>query len=271
MLIDSKEFIVMEALPQQNFIKKMKIILKQRVAVMATLFIGLISFAQEENIKPKNEFEVFKEYSNFGIILSPRVQFKSNSNTTLGNDPFIHNAGFTGGVGLNYIFRPEKTWSYRMGIHYNFNNETNFNLKESSNNITFKSSTYSFSIPIEAEYKKQLFKNMIWTTKGGINITFINRFDSASTSFDDFSLIYEPVSDGVYTNLTLSSGFYFIFKPFILQTSLIYQKNIPAFLKGEFTTVNSNNLIQNQGTYKTSGDFIGLELIIYPRFKKNNN
>lgn len=236
---------------------------------MATLFIGLVVFAQEEKIEIKTDFEVFKEYSNFGVVLSPRLQFKSKSNTTLGNDPFVHNASFSGGVGLNYVFRPEKTWSYRLGIHYNFYDETNFNINNSSSDITFKSSTYSISIPIEAEYKKQLSKNLIWTTKAGINLSFINSFDSASISFDDFNLIYEPVSDLVYTNLTLSTGVYFVFKSFIIQTSLIYQKNIPDFLKGDFTTVNSNNLIQNQGTYKTSGDFMGLELIIYPRLKKN--
>jgi len=242
-------------------------IFKKVIIAVVLIFTTSSIFAQDIELE-NNPFEIFKEYSNFGINISPRLQFKSTSNNTIGSDPFIHNSSFGLGLGVTYILRPANTWSYRIGTHYNINDESNFKLKNDSRNISFKSTSSSISIPIEIEYKKLVSKNLIWTTKAGVNVTFIDGFDSASIDYEDFSLVYKPQSDFIYPNLLFCSGVYFVFKPFMLQTSLIFQKNIPSFIEGNYEIVDSNNSIQNKGTYKMTGDYIGLEFIVFLKKSK---
>ncbi len=250
----------------------MKINLNNRVAVLAALFIGFISFAQETDFKTlKNDFEVFKNYSNFGLNLSARLQFKSQSNNLMGEDPFVHKNSFAGGIGLNYIIRPEKTWSYRIGAHYNLINETSFKFKRDQGEISFKSSSYVVSIPIEVEYKKTISKNLIWSTKTGVNITFMDRLDSTNIGVEELTLVYQPQSDLIYPNFIFSTGTYFIFKPFLLQTNFIFQKNIPSLLKGQYSIETPGNSVQRNGSYKTPGDYMGVEFIVFPKNNKKAN
>lgn len=240
-----------------------------RVAFIATLFLGLVSFAQEKttsNVKPP--FEVFNSYSNFGFSISPRVQFQSKSNNTLGSNPFVHNNSFAGGVGIHYIFKPENTWSYRIGLNYNYATESNFNLKDDPRNISFKSTFNAVSVPLEIEYKKQISKNFIWSVKTGVNIAFIQDFDTAVIDYEGFNLSYEPNSNLIYPNFIISTGTYFVFKPFILQTNIIFQKGIPTLNSGEYNVLNAQNLIESSGTYDMTGDYLGLEFII--NFKKQS-
>lgn len=256
--------------------------------IFLSLFF-LISFQSnvfgQQDIIENRPFEVFKDYKKIGFYLSGRNYFKGKVSRSSGSIDFIEGNAFAGvAVGLEYLIRPEYKWSFRTGIHYNrfsyskgefFIPENFLPLAGGDLIIDIEDRLSLFSIPLEAEYKHKLANKTFLSLKGGINVllTLQNSdyfdFDVVVESNDpefDFIQIaaYKTTkSQLIYPNLKLSPGIYFVFDTFILQTSLVYQKNILNFHKADYKFGNFDVPETTEGTYKFSGDYIGLEFVLF--------
>jgi len=214
---------------------------------------------------------VFKEFTNYGVNLSPRMQFKATTNRTSGAIDFDQKNSFGYGMGLFYVLRPAHQFSYRFGVNINKINQEKFSLPKPLENDfvdSFSRFILEVSVPLEVEYKTPLNEKLFFSLRGGFDVTFIGDFSASTSINNQLTVEYATSNSTIYPNLRLSPGVYFNLNKVMLQTSIVYQKMVPNFTKGTYIIENVPNQPNTEGTYKMSGDYIGLDLNI--QFKKSN-
>lgn len=254
-------------------------IIKATIAV-AFIFTTSSLLAQDNELE-NSPFEVFKDYKRLGLNLSPRLHFKAKVNREYGAKDYKQKNGFGGGFGLDYVIRPGHRWSFRTGLHLNillFNkskiqvDEIDLPSNFSINEVLYNTSSLIFSIPAEVEYKHPLKDNIFLSMRGGVNFMFLQEGSfgiSYSTLGEDnlsipfFELEALSPDRKIYPNVKLSPGVYFIYDTFMLQTSFVYQKNIPNVLEGNYQFFNLEQSEPSGGSYSISGDYIGLEFVFF--------
>ena len=251
-------------------------------SIVALILNTSLIYSQKDTISiVENEFKVFKDYKRLGLNLSPRLYFKAKATSEFGSIDFPQHNGFGGGFGLDYVIRPAHRWSFRTGAHLNLLLFSKFSISidkadlPSDFSINEKIQTNSpliFSIPAEVEYKYFLKDKVFLSLRGGLNFMFLQEGSfgiSYSTQTEDnlnvtfFELEATSPERKIYPNLKFSPGLYFIYDTFMLQTSLVYQKNILNVLEGNYQFFNLEQSEPSGGTYKVSGDYIGLEFVFF--------
>jgi hypothetical protein len=261
--------------------------MKLHLIILSLIFF--ISFQSkivgQQEIIENRPFEIFNEYKKIGFYLSGRNYFKGEVSRNSGSIDFVEGNAFTGlSLGIEYLIRSEHKWSYRTGIHYNrlAYSKGEFFIPENflpwlggDVVIDIEDRLSLFSITLEAEYKHKLNNKIFLSLRTGVNILLpfqkseFYDFDVFVESNDpEFDLVqitsYNTTqSQMIYPNLKLSPGLYFVFDTFILQTSLVYQKNILTFHKADYKFGNFDVPETTEGTYKFSGDYIGLDFVLF--------
>lgn len=259
-------------------------------ATLAVAFIFSVSslFSQDTELE-NNPFEVFKDYKRIGFNVSPRLYLKAKVNRTFGAIDYKQKNGFGGSFGLDYVIRPAHRWSFRTGAHFNklVVNKSTFFIAENDLPVDFsiKENLYStsflvFSIPAEVEYKHPLKQDLFLSLRGGLNFMFQEEgsygisFSAPSNENQELTFFeFEAFSKEkkINPNLKFSPGVYFIHNKFMLQTSLIYQKNVSNVLEGNYRFFNLEQSEDSGGTYKMSGDYIGLEFVLFLKKTRAKN
>ncbi len=243
---------------------------KRAIVAIALFLTAPILLAQKTELEA-TPFEVFNEFTNYGINFSPRMQFKATTNRTSGAIDFDQKNSFGYGMGLFYVLRPAHQFSYRFGVNINKINEEKYSLPKPLENEfinTISTFVLAVSMPLEVEYKKPISENIFFSLRGGLDVTFIGDFSASSSVNNQLTVEYATSNTTIYPNLRLSPGVYFNLGKVMLQTSVVYQKMIPNFIDGTYKIENVPNQLNTEGTYKMSGDYIGLDLNF--QFKKRN-
>lgn len=259
---------------------------KGAIVAIAFFLTAPILLAQKAKLEA-TPFAVFDEYKQWGITLSPRLYAKAKTSVIDGNYDIDTNASFGLGLGVDYLFFPTNKFSFRAGARISFFSPENFNVFIPAEELTpwrdqpfdehLRDLAILFSVPLEAEWKHPLSNRTFLSVRAGVELLFYETHESStgllvdpenSDSNEMFFILNKTSKNSIQPYLKFSPGVYFVLNPFILQTSLIYQKNLNTFHKGTF---NFSNLAQSNsgtGSYTYSGDFMGLELTFL--LKKKN-
>lgn len=250
------------------------------------LILWTSSLFSQEEATDTNPFEVFKEYKQWGLSLSPRLYAKAKTKVTNGIYDIDTKNSFGLGVGLDYVFYPSKRWSFRTGARINFFSPENFNVSIPSEELTpfsnqpinqdFRDFSILFSAPIEVEWKHALSNKRFFSVRTGLEFFIYETFEASSgllvdpnnaNSNEMFFILNKSSKNSIHPYFKFSPSVYFIFNPFMLQTSVVYQKNLNTLEEGVFRFSNLAETNSGSGTYEVSGDFVGLELTFF--LKKN--
>jgi hypothetical protein len=266
----------------------MKFETSKRAIIAIALFLITAQFTSaQETESEQNPFAVFNEYKQWGITFSPRLYAKAKTRVVDGNYDIDTNNSFGLGLGFDYLFFPKNKFSFRAGARISFFSPESFNVYIPADELTpwrdqpidehLRDLAILFSVPLDAEWKYPLSNKTFLSLRAGVEIFFYETHEAStgllvdpdiSDSNEMFFILNKTSKNSIQPYLKFSPGVYFVLNPFILQTSLIYQKNLNTFHKGTF---NFSNLAQSNsgtGTSNYSGDFIGLELTFFLKKKK---
>lgn len=259
----------------------------KRAILVIALIQGFSSlFSQEAELENK-PFEVFNEYKQWGLTLSPRIYAKARTKIINGIYDIETNNSIGLSLGFDYTIFPTKQWSFRAGARVSFLSPENFNISLPAEELSpwrdqpfdedLKDFEIFFSVPLEAEWKYPLAKNKFLSLRSGVEIMFYSDYEASvgllvdpynDDSNEMFFILNKTSKHTILPFFKFSPGVYFILNPFILQTSLVYQKNLRTIHEGTFSFSNLAITNSGTGTYDFSGDFIGLELTLF--LKKKN-
>lgn len=253
---------------------------------LSFLFLSEKIVAQDKELE-NNPFEVFKEYKQWGLTLSPRVYAKARTKVINGIYDIETNNSIGLSLGFDYAIFPTKQWSFRAGARVSFLSPENFNISLPAEELApwrdqpfdedLKDLAIYLSVPLEAEWKYPLAKNKFLSLRSGVEIMFYTDYQASvgllvdpynDDSNEMFFILNKTSKHTIHPFFKFSPGVYFILNPFILQTSLVYQKNLRTIHEGTFSFSNLAITNSGTGTYDFSGDFIGLELTLF--LKKKN-
>ena len=239
----------------------------------------------------------FKNYSSWGLYFSPVVYRKATTTRYYGDYELTNRNSFKMGFGFEKLIHPERKWAYKVGFHFAstplWNMEYGIKGKDIYasyqpflENREYKSmpansagvvNRYVITIPLLVQFKKQMTANLYFNLETGFHVALMQKGEfssSASYSNDDntesremFAMYAENPNTTVYPNIIISPGFYYTFHGFLLQANFIYQNSIPNYYKGEYQFGNLLESGPTRGSYKLSGDFIGLAFAVH--LKKN--
>lgn len=260
--------------------------------MMSIVLIIVYSFnsSSQECVDMPNPFEVFTNYGKWSFNITPVVYKKASITKDYGNTELVNKPMYSFQIGAKRNFFRTKKWGFNVGIFLGYipSRNISFSLdkedfaeifggfeEESGNQLSHR---YLF-IPLNVEYKKKIAKSMYFNVNAGINFNLIRD----STNEYNYRIITEEMGEIIevreifisYQNTldqfiqfggTLSAGFYFPFKNWMLQTNIIYNKNFQNLWEGEYQFGNLFVSEPTRGDYIVSGDYLGLSTTFY--FKK---
>ena len=251
---------------------------------MMSLVLIIVCFSKS-NAQFENNLNSFSDYGKWGYSITPLLYNKASITRNFGNT-ILHNKSIPSfQIGAIRHFYRDKSWSFNTGVNLTllpFNNLF-FTLKKEDvydgldGEEFFKEYGYLyFSIPLNLEFKKQLSKTIFYNASLGINIYYLtdsrqefNFFlanEDLAEEREVFALFQETQDNKIQASMVIGTGFYFMFKRFMLQTNIIYNKNFQNLWEGEYQFGNFFVSEPTRGNYRVSGDFIGLSTTVY--FKK---
>ncbi len=135
-----------------------------------------------------------------------------------------------------------------------------------------------WSIPLIAEYIVPISKRVKWMVAPSLTLSLyrdwggygIEGFGPPPTAKitdtnDDRS------SQWFHTSAEISTGFYFLFKHFMLQPEFRYSKSFNTLKSGSYVTENYRTEPNSStGTFTQSGDYWGVSLTVYIKKKRKN-
>ena len=251
----------------------------------------LISFilVSSSLIKAQNvDIQNFERYKNYGFFITPIVFKKAALQKSYGSNeltPLSYNT-----IALEFGFKKhffkEKTWSFITGITLKPIPFFNLLISLKKEDIIFDTSfdeklndTFGHfypSIPLLIEHKMQIAKNTYFNFETGFSIFYIdngNIYTSFEFANDEqirevFGVYAVTQENTIQASFIISPGFYFTKKNYLFQINLKYNKNFQNVLEGEYLFDNLLVSPRTRGSYKISGDYIGLSTTVYFKKKK---
>lgn len=242
--------------------------------------VTVYSFSINAQNKPLGDFDYFIMYSNWGFsaatisYLKPIISRNDITNITI-------NTSKGAQISVKYHYHKEKEWSFNTGIIFTLLQPSKllFTLK---NQDVFKEEQRFFEsslkgkfyiqFPINAEIKKRLWENIYFNFNVGLTVFFINVptnninytiLDTTSNETKEvFSLNYNNGNRAHLTAL-FSIGTYIMFKNFMVQTNIVFDKTFENFWDGDYQFQNLLQSEPSSGTYNLKGDYFGFLLTVY--------
>ena len=247
--------------------------------LISFLFLASITNAQKLFNNSK-DFDLFNSYTKWGIQLDGLVYFPA----TLEESQSLQ-------------FKSQYGLGYKFGLVYNFNLTNNFGLKigalagqvpainpysmsvktEKSMINTYdklfityshnkKQTDYSpifnYSFPILFEYRNYGIDRYILSFDGGIQIERTTGAVITETYKNYYQTkVSNPGSWDI--DLIFKAGWYFQFKPIMLQTSIVYKHRLVDQYFGNFIYKDSKVTKTISGRYSQRGNYIGLSFDLY--------
>ncbi len=131
-----------------------------------------------------------------------------------------------------------------------------------------------WSLPLVAEYIVPLNNRIKWMLAPSFTISNYRDFGGSGLNARRariLSIMDDRSSKPLHTSAELSTGFYVLFKYFMLQPEFRYSKSFNTIKSGSFTTENFLTVPDGStGSYKISGDYWGVSLNIYIKKLRKN-
>lgn len=250
-------------------------------SAIIALLISYNGFSQ--NIKYYPEFNNYGSWSFDG---SYYYQQKDKQTEIYGD--YTYDAKYMNGFAfsLRKTFNKAGRFSYITGLTLNFNTVYKYDVflpREDINSPIFNEDlkfTYTpmdkrmnFSVPVILQYKSQMSRKVYFNIQVGVDLLYMEAGGA------DRTLIINDIADNeiprfyyesysredvkFYPNAVISSGFYFMFNKFMVQTNIVYQKALISQYKGfmyfDNLKPNGKTLIENE----KSGDYLGISLQLF--------
>jgi hypothetical protein len=258
-------------------------ILKTAMSVILIVVISFSSKAQNNTNFLKNyyKFSVFGQYT----VEKKGVVYKEDPSVNYGLEQYVVQH-----IGVSYNVYQHKNWNFKTGLiykyklikeKYNFTQEQILYQNNYSFIATIDSGSRMYAIPLTAEYIVSISKRIKWEIAPSFTVAYyIGQEGGSVHSFDidkpnpPTMLIYydEYYKNPIFSSAEISTGFYILFKYFMLQPEFRYSKSFRDVFTGHYTVENFKTEPHNsKGTFKQSGDYWGFSLSIYLKkfnFKK---
>lgn len=250
---------------------------------MVTL-IAIMFYSQANSQDLGIGFESFENQSKWGLYVAPVYYQKAHSKPKTGEYELKNKNITSFNFGLDYVASPQNEWTFRSGIHLNILPYYNFEYEILDNDLpdTFfaqdrvelkELGQLILSVPLQIEWKKQMGNKLFFSVSSGIELVYL-RPGAVSVTYayireelqearEVFAFYAETKKTSIYPNFIIAPGFYFISSKVIFQTSLVYQKPIIGYFKGEYQFGNLDISAPTRGNYKLSGEYFGLGLTLF--------
>ena len=135
-----------------------------------------------------------------------------------------------------------------------------------------------WSLPLIAEYIVPISKRIKWMVAPSFTLSIYRYFGGSGVSGRGptppatIFISYDNRSEQwFHTSAEISTGFYFLFKHFMLQPEIRYSKSFNTLKSGSYVTENyKTDPSSSTGTFTQSGDYWGVSLTVYIKKKRKN-
>ena len=192
-------------------------------------------------------------------------------------------------LGVTFNVYQYKNWNFKTGfiLKYKITSEKYSFLKEQTGRpydykfqVWFDSGSKMNAIPLIAEYILPISSKTKWLISGSFTFAYYRGqegYDETILGKNDPNpktlMIYYDGYDKnpLFTSAEISTGFYFLFKHFMLQPEIRYSKSFRDVLTGYYVSENFLTEPHNSGgTFKQSGDYWGISLSVYIKKRGKN-
>lgn len=240
------------------------------------------------NAQSPEEFPYFKDYNKLGFNISPVLYSHAKTTREYGDYTLNNYKTFNFNFGFDYLIHPERKWAFKTGLHldivpmYNYS----YDIKEgdiyegspattSSGKSQYK---LNFTIPALVQFKKQMAYNLYFSLETGFHVSIMQEggFEVSEMYLNpaetEARIIYAMRAEthnptSIYPNAVISPGFYLMLYGILIQGSVIYQRPVVPFFKGEYIFGNFVQSSSAKGDYKLSGEYLGLSFSAHLRKK----
>ena len=247
-------------------------------AILWCLLLTTIHTQAQTYFDNDKSFNLFKNYTNWGIQLEGLMYFPASIDNTT----------------RNLSFQTQVALGYKAGLVYNFNIVNHFGIhigallgqapaintyfqlpKErsglSDDYYHKKSAIYSplnFSFPILFEYRNFSIYRYTLSLGAGMQIQRTTA-TNLTESYDNFYLT-QVQNPGTWNfDLLFKAGWYYQFPKIMMQTSIVYKYRLQDQYTGNYTFTNLQNPAATYtGSYIQKGNYIGLSFDFY--FRNNS-
>ncbi len=254
----------------------MKLLHKYNYLKISLLIISFVSASYQINAQKlfdnSKDFDIFRNYTRWGIQLDALAYFPAEF-----DDP------------KQFSFQSQYGVGYHFGAVYNFNLNNHFGFqvgalagqvaaintyfvldKDDINadqdyehkNWPSYSPIFNFSFPVLLEYRNFTIDRYIISVDGGIQVSYT----TGATITDAYKNYYQTTVNNPGSwdiDLVAKLGWYFQFKPLMLQTSITYKHRLNDQYTGSYRFENLKNPAPVSGKFVQKGDYIGLSFDFY--------
>ena len=235
--------------------------------LLFSIFLMIGSTYAQRLFSNSRSFDLYNGYTKWGIQIDGLLYFPAEIDQT-----------------NNFSFRSQFGIGYKFGAVYNLNASNHFGFRfgvlagqvpalntyfvidkdeiNASDNYQHKkgssySPVFNFSIPILFEYRNFLINRYTLSLDAGIQIE-LTKGTTISESYKNFysTSVSNPGSWDV--DLVVKAGWYFQFKPVMVQTSVVYKYRFINQYTGAYAFTNLKNTPDFSGKFNQKGDYIGL-------------
>ena len=254
---------------------------KKIILLYGIIFYSFLTNAQNEELR---DFDYFAQYSNWGFSAAKVSYLKPViSRNNVADISVVNSKGAQ--ISVKYLYHKESEWSFNTGmiftllqpskVSFSLKNQDVFQEEQRFFESKLKGQFY-VQIPISAEIKKRLWENVYFNFNAGATLFFIDvptksvsytTFDaSLNENKEVFSLDYNNGNTAHLTAL-FSTGVYIMFRDFMIQTNIIFDKTFEDFWGGDYQFKNLLQSEPSSGTYNLKGDYFGVSLTVYLKRK----
>jgi len=239
--------------------------------LISFLFLATFTNAQKLFTNSK-DFNIFHGYTKWGIQLDGLLYFPAEI------DP-ANNISFYSQYGIGYKLGP--IYNLNFTNHFGLRVgalvgqvpaiNTHFLLKKDDINASddyqhkkwaIYSPMFNYSFPILFEYRNFSIDRYTLSFDGGIQI----ERTTGAVITETYKKYYQTTvsnSGNWDIDLVFKAGWYFQFKPIMLQTSIVYKYRLIDQYVGNYSFNNLNNSADVSGKYIQKGNYIGLSFDFY--------
>lgn len=235
----------------------------------------------------ENTTDFFNDYYKVGAF----VQLTENARATVvKEDPTVNYRQppyLTAQFGFVVNVYQMNRWNFKTGLiikpkmlkeSYNFTQEQTGSNRDYIYHTYLSGDDNMWSFPLIAEYILPISEKVKWVIAPSVSLSIYKDFGGSGIHSRGPSppATINTVNDDrsnkpLHTSAEISTGFYLLFKHFMLQPEIRYSKSFNPIKSGSYTTENyRTNPSSSSGTFKQSGDYIGFSLSIYVKKKGRN-
>ncbi len=246
----------------------------QKTFFLLLLLIGLPFPGQSQYFKNQNAYDVFGNYTRFGLQLDALVFSPAETGPAPEGTSFKSQSSLGYKAGVVYNFRVVPNFGFRIGAligqtpaintYFELDADRTGEDQSYTNNQGAIYSSLSFAFPLLAEYRNFSFDSFVTSLTAGIQIQRTGANVYTETYGDYYQTIVS--NNGSWDmDLIFKAGVYLQFSRFMLHPNIVYKYRLQDQYTGTYTFTDLQNpdLNDYQQSYKVSGNYVGLSLELY--------